>query len=212
MSQRIARLFTLLFVRSFACAMPSRPTAPLIAPPPPPLTHPHTQVIYTTAKDGETLAESAAAIGCPVKDLCAQNVSRYHGLKIDSRLEKGTVLMYVLVLLPPHCSFTLMLCLGTLCFGWLPNLTSASSTSPSPIPPSLPPSLLPSLPPSLPPSFACPTFPTHNRYSPVEDTAEASVIGGIALAEASLIVIEDVDIVFESDTGYVVTPFLVCLC
>ena len=57
------------------------------------LMHSLTQVIYTTVKDGETLGESAAAIGCPVEDLYAQNVSRYHGLKVTSRLEKGTVLM-----------------------------------------------------------------------------------------------------------------------
>ena len=38
----------------------------------------------------------------------------------------------------------------------------------------------------------------------MDDTGGASSAGGIALAEASLIVIEDVDIVFESDTGCVV--------
>ena len=49
--------------------------------------------------------------------------------------------------------------------------------------------------------------PVFTRYSPLDDSDALSgmgpsAAGGIALAEASLIVIEDVDIAFESDTGY----------
>ena len=60
--------------------------------------------------------------------------------------------------------------------------------------------------------FFCSIFshclsPVFTRYSPLDDSDALSgmgpsAAGGIALAEASLIVIEDVDIAFESDTGY----------
>lgn len=93
-------------------------------------------LIYTTPTDDETPTNIAKVIGCDVKDLVAQNKSRYPGLSAKARLKLGTTLVY------------------------------------------------------------------GNESEYDLGAAAKNLTGAVSLTEASLILIEDIDLVFDGDRGF----------